>query len=148
MVCQLLSATSKFTTIPAYHNASLLPKGPSGRWPLLVFSHGLGGSFNAYSHLLGSLAGCGVVCIAPEHRDQSAPVSVIRQADGSRKSVHYMPLSHEPTPEVLAARNARLRVRPLELGLLSTALSDLDSGKELKNLADRGAPFLAQKMDL
>ena len=59
-----------------------------------------------------------------------------------------MPLSHEPTPEVLGARNAQLRVRLWELGLLYTALSDLDSGKELKNLADRGAPSLAQKMDL
>lgn len=115
---------------------------------MLVFSHGLGGSCNAYSHLLGSLASCGVVCVAPEHRDQSAPVSIIRQADGSRKSVRYRRLSHDPNPEVLNERNEQLRVRLWELELLYTALSSLNSGANLKNLAEGGAPSLHQKLDL
>ena len=115
---------------------------------MLVFSHGLGGSCNAYSYLLGSLASCGVVCIAPEHRDQSAPVSIIRQPDGGRKSVWYKRLSHEPTPEVLRERNTQLRVRLWELELVYTALSKLNDGQGLKNLADEAAPSLADKLDL
>jgi platelet-activating factor acetylhydrolase len=134
--------------IPANHNAPLLPKGSSGQWPVLVFSHGLGGSCNAYSHLLGSLASCGIVCIAPEHRDQSAPVSIIRQADGSKKNVRYKKLSHDPNPEVLSGRNAQLCIRLWELELVYSALSRLNEGRELKNLGDKGAPRLTEKLDL
>lgn len=116
---------------------------------MLVFSHGLGGSCNAYSHLLGSLASCGVICVAPEHRDQSAPVSIIRQADGGAKHVRYRKLSHDPDPEVLRARNAQLRVRLWELELLYTALSCLNQGTNLNNLADGGAvPSLNNALDL
>ncbi len=138
----------KYTTIPANRDASVLSKGSSHRWPVLIFSHGLGGSCNAYSHLLGSLASCGVVCVAPEHRDQSAPVSIIRQADGSTKILHYKKLSHDPSPEVLSQRNKQLRVRLWELELLYTALSSLNNGEDLKNLADTTAPSLSRKLDL
>jgi platelet-activating factor acetylhydrolase len=89
-----------------------------------------------------------VVCVAPEHRDQSAPVSIIRQADGSSKSVGYKRLSHDPSPEVLSERNTQLRVRLWELELLYTALSKLNDGQELRNLAERVAPGLANKLDL
>jgi platelet-activating factor acetylhydrolase len=115
---------------------------------VVVFSHGLGGSCNAYSHLLGSLASCGVICVAPEHRDQSAPVSIIRHADGSRRSVRYSKISHEPSAEVLRERNSQLRVRLWELELLYTALSTLNKGKAMTNLADSGAPELAEKLHL
>jgi platelet-activating factor acetylhydrolase len=138
----------KYTTIPATRNAPLLSKDASAHWPVLVFSHGLGGSCNAYSHLLGSLASCGVVCIAPEHRDQSTPISIIRQADGGRKSIPYKHLSHDPNPEILSARNSQLRIRLWELELLYTALEQLNDGKEMKNLANEGAPSLARKLDL
>lgn len=138
----------KYTTIPANRDAPVLSKGPSGRWPVLIFSHGLGGSCNAYSHLLGSLASCGVVCVAPEHRDQSAPISIIRQVDGSTRIVRYKKLSHDPSPEVLKQRNKQLRVRLWELELLYTALSSLDNGEDLNNLADTSAPSLSMKLDL
>ncbi|ERF70009.1 hypothetical protein EPUS_03561 [Endocarpon pusillum Z07020] len=138
----------RYTTIPANRDASFLSKGPSARWPVLIFSHGLGGSCNAYSHLLGSLASCGVVCIAPEHRDQSAPVSLIRQVDGSTKVVRYKKMSHDPSPEVLSQRNEQLRVRLWELELLYTALSSLNNGENLKNLADTSAPSMSGKLDL
>lgn len=138
----------KYTTIPANRNASLLPKGTSGQWPVMVFSHGLGGSCNAYSHLLGSLASCGVVCVAPEHRDQTTPVSIIRQVDGGRRSIRYKKLSHKLTPEVMRERNAQLRIRLWELELLYTALSSLNDGENLTNLAGDNVPSLAQKLDL
>jgi len=89
-----------------------------------------------------------VVCIAPEHRDQSAPVSIIRHADGSRKSVRYKRLSHDSNPEVLRGRNTQLRIRLWELELLYTALGSLNKGQDLKNLADGGVPNLTEKLDL
>lgn len=115
---------------------------------MLVFSHGLGGSCNAYSHLLGSLASCGVICVAPEHRDQSTPISIIRHADGSRKSIRYKRLSHEPSPEVLSGRNAQLRIRLWELELLYTALTSLNIGTNLTNLAAEPTPSFHNKLDL
>jgi len=45
----------------------------------MIFSHGLGGTRNSYSHLVGSLASHGTVVFAIEHRDGSAPTTFIRQ---------------------------------------------------------------------
>ncbi len=90
----------------------------------------------------------GVVCVAPEHRDQSAPVSIIRQVDGSTKIVRYRKISHDPSPEVLRQRNEQLRVRLWELELLYTALASLNNGEDLKNLADTSAPSLSRTLDL
>lgn len=44
----------------------------------MVFSHGLGGTRLAYSHICGSIASYGVIVVAPEHRDGSCPVSFVK----------------------------------------------------------------------
>ena len=94
----------------------------------MVFSHGLGGTQNAYSHLTGSLASHGMVVVAPEHRDGSAPISFIHSTDGSPpKAVDYRALPHKPSPEVDEARNKQLEIRLWELGLIHEALLKLDS---------------------
>ena len=94
----------------------------------MIFSHGLGGTQNAYGHLTGSLASHGMVVVAPEHRDGSAPISFIRSTDGSPpKAVDYRALPHKPSPEVDEARNKQLEIRLWELGLIHEALLKLDS---------------------
>ena len=94
----------------------------------MVFSHGLGGTQNAYSHLTGSLASHGMVVVAPGHRDGSAPVSFVRSTDGSPpKAVDYRALPHKPSPEVDEARDKQLEIRLWELGLIHEALLKLDS---------------------
>lgn len=51
--------------IPVQTNAPLLPAQTSTqRWPTMIFSHGLGGTRNMYSHICGSLASHGVVVSA------------------------------------------------------------------------------------
>ena len=93
----------------------------------MVFSHGLGGTQNAYSHLTGSLASHGMVVVAPEHRDGSAPISFVRSTEGSpSKAVDYRALPHKPSPEVDEARNKQLEIRLWELGLIHEALLKLD----------------------
>ena len=94
----------------------------------MVFSHGLGGTRNAYSHLTGSLASHGLVVVAPEHRDGSAPISLIHSTDGHpAKAVDYRALPYKPSPEVEEVRNKQLEIRLWEMGLIHEALLKLDT---------------------
>ena len=117
-------------TIPAAQDAQLLPPPADikGRWPVMVFSHGLGGTKTAYSHLIGSLASHGLVVVAPEHRDGSAPISFVHSTDGHpAKAVDYRALPHKPSPELEENRNKQLEIRLRELDLIHEALLKLDS---------------------
>ncbi|MCJ1436238.1 hypothetical protein MMC27_005616 [Xylographa pallens] len=124
-------------TIPAVRNAKILAApGESKRWPVVVFSHGLGGSRNAYSHLLGSLSSYGLVAIAPEHREGSAPISYIKQGNGSDPvHIDYRSIPHTPSREVEEARDEQLRIRLWELGLIHSALLMIDEGAKVSNIA-------------
>ena len=89
-----------------------------------------------YSYLIGSLASHGIICIAPEHRDGSCPVSFINtsldsgeDAKESLRNVEYLRISHKPSTEVEEARNDQLRLRLWELSQIHEALHKLDAGK-------------------
>ena len=128
----------------------------------MIFSHGLGGSRNAYSHLAGSIASHGIIVFAPEHRDGSTPISYIRDvpsnnsiteksaARKSKRTVDYIRLSHTPSPEVEAGRNAQLKVRLWELGAIHDSLLKLDLGEKLENLNTSSTSLLPfkDKMDV
>lgn len=102
----------------------------------MIFSHGLGGSRNAYSHITGSLASHGMVVVAAEHRDGSAPISFIRSTDrSSPEMVDYVSLPHRTSPEVEEKRNEQLKIRLWELGLIHDALLKIADGKGLTNVA-------------
>jgi platelet-activating factor acetylhydrolase len=129
-----------YIVIPIQQNASLLPPTTRNKkWPVLVFSHGLGGSHNTYSHLLGSLASHGLVVVAPSHRDGSAPIAYINtvaDTDGSVKEpstrkVEYRSFPHEQSPEVEDGRNEQLEIRLWELGLLHETLLKIDRGEDV-----------------
>ncbi|KEF56942.1 uncharacterized protein A1O9_07132 [Exophiala aquamarina CBS 119918] len=149
-----LPSLIKYTTIPAIPDAPLLPRTASSKYPLVVFSHGLGGNFNTYSSVCAALASFGIVCAAPEHRDGSAPISLIRSSSGQHtSSIPYQKHSHSPTPDVLNARNAQLRIRLWEMELLSTVLLSLNTGKTFTNYAASPSqreplPSLSQTLDL
>ncbi len=139
-------------TIPVLRDAWLRkPSTESGRWPVMVFSHGLGGTRNSYSHFVGSMASHGMVVIAPEHRDGSAPITFIRECPGvfrvshdpekssqgvnsPKRTVDYVYLPHRPGKDVEDGRNQQLRVRHWELGLLVEALAKIDAGEQVRNL--------------
>lgn len=137
VVSRLWSVTN-YAKLPVIKNAPLLAAGSkTGLHPVCIFSHGLGGNTNIYSSIVGSLASCGVVTIAPEHRDGSSPVSFIKTAKGEvDTTIPYQKLSHSPDAKVLNARNAQLRIRLWELELTYTAIKAMNEGKSFTNYAN------------
>ncbi|KAK2068216.1 hypothetical protein P8C59_002871 [Phyllachora maydis] len=136
-VLSLLPRHLHYTYIRVHKNAHLLPpETPNGRWPTMIFSHGLGGTRNAYSHLAGSLASHGLVVVCPEHRDGSSVVSLVRDPANqhrffiraTRRVIPYRRVAHVQTPDVWAARDDQLRIRLWELGLSLDAVLRIAGG--------------------
>lgn len=148
--------------MPVHKNAAILEPSdlPNKRWPTMIFSHGLAGNRQAYSHIAGSMASHGVVVFCPEHRDGSAAVTFIRDpavpdkyfSRNARRSVPYIKLAHDQNKETWAVRNAQLKTRLWELGLLHEAILDIDSGRGLHNLssstADSHLSHFASKLNV
>jgi len=125
----------------------------------MVFSHGLGGTRLAYSHICGSIASYGVIVVAPEHRDGSAPVSFVTvsaakathapggesEAGGpginessekasvkdtnGRVQMDYRAYPHQVSEETENGRNRQLEIRLWELSLIYSALSKIGTGE-------------------
>ncbi|KAF9453028.1 hypothetical protein P691DRAFT_659435 [Macrolepiota fuliginosa MF-IS2] len=79
--------------VPAYRNAPLLhPEKTKGglekQWPLVIFSHGLGGSRTAYSQFCARLAASGKVVLALEHRDGTGMACTPRSWGVDRGTAH------------------------------------------------------------
>lgn len=132
-----------FTSIPVIKNAPIQePDTPNKRWPTAVFSHGLGGSRNAYSQITASLASHGVVVICPEHRDGSAVASFVRIPSqqnrffirNTRREIPYNRIPHDATDEIHDARCSQLRIRLWEMGLIHDAILGIDQGLSRTNL--------------
>ncbi|KAJ6264458.1 hypothetical protein Dda_0604 [Drechslerella dactyloides] len=87
-VLSLLPRHVYHTKLPVLAGHKLLPEHSrlpedeksDNKLPVVIFSHGLGGTRNAYSYLTASLASYGAVVLCIEHRDGSAPVSFIRES--------------------------------------------------------------------
>lgn len=131
-----------YITIPVHKNAAVLKPNtvPSQtRWPTVLFSHGLGGTRNAYSYIAGSLASHGLIVVCPEHRDGSAAISLVRDPKppaprsswlSSRpapRTVPYLGIGHNFDSASWEARNRQIRIRLWELALTHEALLALDT---------------------
>jgi platelet-activating factor acetylhydrolase len=109
-VTAYIAGTSMFTKLPAFRNAKLAEgwaaenSGDAGRrqdeateprtdpqsecdndrpnFPVLIFSHGLGGSRTLASSICGGLASYGVVVVAVEHRDGSGARTFVNLPPG------------------------------------------------------------------
>jgi platelet-activating factor acetylhydrolase len=63
-----------------------------GTLPCVVFTHGMAGMSQSYSHYLGSIASHGYVVAAVEHRDGSGPGTIVHYPDGKEREVWHMKL--------------------------------------------------------
>jgi platelet-activating factor acetylhydrolase len=103
---------------------SATPSEHTGGWPLVVFSHGLGGSLEIYATIVQELASRGMVVAVLNHCDGSA--SITRHADGRYETIR--PLR---TPAVddggFGFRNRQLRHRVVEVRRVLDAITALAS---------------------
>ena len=147
---QPILSVMNYITIPAVANAPLRTAQQSKPNPLAIFSHGLAGNCNMYSAVCGSMASCGVIVAAPEHRDGSSPVSWVRGPGGKIESeITYRKYAHNPTADVFNGRNSQLRIRLWELDLMYSALNKMNEGQQLTNYACESSkgPSFKSSMD-
>jgi platelet-activating factor acetylhydrolase len=110
-------------------NAKVLPAcdNDNNKFPLLVFSHGLGGTGGLYSYQTRSLAAHGYVVVALDHTDGSAPV--VQKLDGTiltlDNEANELWNSQNPLESVLVRRR-QTEWRAKELAATTLALKGLN----------------------
>jgi platelet-activating factor acetylhydrolase len=103
-----------------------------GTLPCVVFTHGMAGMSQSYSHYLGSIASHGYVVAAVEHRDGSGPGTIIHHPDGKEQKVWHMKLKDlESTPAMtdLDLKEAQLAFREAEISETIKLFARLNAGE-------------------
>jgi len=148
----ILGGVASRLKIPVYPNARLLNRSRESEdsrksWPLVFFSHGLGGTRTNYSHFCYRLASQGNVVLAIEHHDGSSPfITVPTHVPGSQTpyspEYRYYLQPEDAYQEIQSAgddklplRTEQLEFRRLEVYLAYTRFRDLVQ-KQSSSLAD------------
>ncbi|XP_063094850.1 platelet-activating factor acetylhydrolase-like isoform X2 [Cavia porcellus] len=119
--------------VPAKWNS---PLKTGEKYPLIIFSHGLGIFRTMYSAIGIELASHGFIVAAVEHRDESAAATYYFQdpsaaQSGNRSWIYYK--HQEPETE---ERKTQLRQRGEECSQALSWLLSIDEGEPVKNVLD------------
>ncbi|EGO27802.1 hypothetical protein SERLADRAFT_447019 [Serpula lacrymans var. lacrymans S7.9] len=140
IVRPLVYLYGSFLRVPVHENAPLLspvlvsedaepPKPNQNSWPLVIFSHGLGGSRTTYSQLCMRLASSGRVVLAMEHRDGSGHVCVPSRSPAKlyikESDIIWSPDTKDEERTMLSFRGDQLTFRQHEIYLAYAAFSKL-----------------------
>ncbi|OJA20012.1 hypothetical protein AZE42_05866 [Rhizopogon vesiculosus] len=127
------------TAFPAIENAPLMSPPPHlSKWPVIIFSHGVGCSRLMYSAFCGEMASRGYVVVAIEHRDGTGPSSRITAKGGVQRDcywldwtdLHWVNLDEQPKCDN-TLRHVQLEVRQAELEQVIMALDCISQGQKV-----------------
>jgi platelet-activating factor acetylhydrolase len=102
-----------------------------GTLPCVVFTHGMAGMSQSYSHYLGSIASHGYVVAAVEHRDGSGPGTIVHHSNGTESKVWHMKLrdlESNPPMTDLDLKEAQLAFRQAEISETIKLFAQLNAG--------------------
>jgi len=109
------------------------------KWPLIIFSHGLGCGRFTYSQICYDLASYGFVVVAPEHREGSACHSYQVDKNGKQWPIPHRRI--EWTEEEYFVRNRQVRERCFEVcNALKLALKLNEEPENVKYFIDTSNP--------
>jgi len=127
--------TWRLTRLPAHRHAPLMVPDvaatANSKLPLIIFSHGLGGSAELYSYQTMSLAAQGNVVLSLNHLDGSAPV--VQLMNGTKVTFDFelgKLWSQGHHVEYVRARRQRTKQRANELTAAVEAMRQLSSQEE------------------
>jgi len=133
------------TTFPAQPNVPLRnppasedPSNPKKKWPLMIFSHGVGCSRLMYSAFCGEMASRGYIVCAIEHRDGTSPSSTIVTEDGRSKTLDWLEWTDLDWPELetqpaddTTLRHEQIKMRVAEIDEVIKAMKRLSNGENI-----------------
>ncbi|XP_062952725.1 platelet-activating factor acetylhydrolase isoform X2 [Cynocephalus volans] len=133
---KILSLLFGSRTTPANWNA---PLRTGEKYPLIIFSHGLGAFRTIYSAIGIDLASHGFIVAAVEHRDGSASATYYFKdesaAEIGNKSWLYLKTVKQEDEEI-PVRNEQVRQRAKECSQALNLILDIDCGRRVKNVLD------------
>ncbi|KAH6686842.1 platelet-activating factor acetylhydrolase, isoform II-domain-containing protein [Plectosphaerella plurivora] len=128
-------------TIPAEVDAPLFTSEDGekdGKFPLMVFSHGMASSRSDYTNFLGELASRGHIIAAVEHRDGSCPGSVVKldDKDPGRHALFFRESDLLDEIDMEGFKKAQLAVRDAEIRGAIDLFHAIQKGEDIGNTRD------------
>ena len=115
--------------------------------PLIIFSHGLGGTYECYSTLILELASHGYIVAVPLHHDKSA--SYVEFPDGQSTLYQYLTPDQIKSNELaFEFRNNQLKHRAHECRIILNVLSEYHSNLTESTAESLGAEKFFGRIDL
>ncbi|KAM6185130.1 platelet-activating factor acetylhydrolase [Rhynchocyon petersi] len=131
-LAKLIQLSFGSKTTPAKWNSALRT---GEKYPLIIFSHGLGAFRTIYSAIGNDLASYGFIVAAVEHRDESASATYYFKDESAaiQGTKSWLYIKTENGSSDPSFRNKQVRIRAQECSRALDLILDLDHGIPVKN---------------